>query len=80
MKLRGVLLVLFLLPLLWGLITLARGRAADGAPECPGLQLDEVGEEHPGRLRPGFTCHVPYDTVTGRSTGTRLRRQAHARS
>jgi hypothetical protein len=68
--LRSALLALFLLPLLWGLITLATGRASYGAPRCPGLQLDEVGEEHPGPMRPGFTCAVDYSTTTGRSTAT----------
>ncbi|MFI7415199.1 hypothetical protein ACIBU0_41855 [Streptomyces sp. NPDC049627] len=75
MRFRGVLLALFLLPLAWGLITLASGRAVSVAPKCPGLQLDEVGEEHPGRMRPGFTCAVGYDTATGRSTGTRTYEQ-----
>ncbi len=65
-----MLLALFLLPLLWGLITLAMGRASYGAPRCPGIQLDEVGEEHPGRMRPGFTCALGYSTETGRSTAT----------
>ncbi|MCL8014808.1 hypothetical protein [Streptomyces sp. AS02] len=70
-ELRGVLLALFLLPLLWGLITLARGASSDGVPECPGLQLGEDGESHPGPMRRGYTCAVSYSTATGRSTGTR---------
>ncbi|MGI5375436.1 hypothetical protein ACQEV2_14535 [Streptomyces sp. CA-251387] len=71
MRSRGVLVALFLLPLAWGLVSLASGRAVSVVPECPGLQLDDVGEEHPGRMRPGFTCAVGYDNATGRSTGTR---------
>jgi hypothetical protein len=71
MRFRGVLLVLFLLPPAWGLITLVRGPATPVAPRCPGLQLDKEGEENPGRMRPGFTCVISYDTATGRSTGTR---------
>ncbi|QOV38300.1 hypothetical protein IM697_07905 [Streptomyces ferrugineus] len=41
MRFRGVLLMLFLLPLAWGLITLGSGRSVPVAPKCPGLQLDE---------------------------------------
>ncbi|MFI5678081.1 hypothetical protein [Streptomyces cellulosae] len=70
MKFRGVFLVLFLLPLLWGLITLAKGAATSVAPHCDGLQLGADGEEHPGRMRRGFTCHIDY-ALDGRSAGTR---------
>ncbi|NEB01045.1 hypothetical protein G3I78_18545 [Streptomyces sp. SID13726] len=65
-----MLLVLFLLPLLWGVIDLLRAGAARGAPECPGLQLGEDGEDHPGAMRKGYTCALDYDTSSGRSVGT----------
>ncbi|CAM5423622.1 Transmembrane protein OS=Streptomyces aurantiogriseus OX=66870 GN=GCM10010251_70040 PE=4 SV=1 [Streptomyces aurantiogriseus] len=68
-KFRGALLLLFLLPLAWGLINLLRGAADPGAPRCPGVALDEVGEEHPGRMRPSHTCRL-FDDST-RPTGTR---------
>ncbi|WP_093908495.1 hypothetical protein [Streptomyces sp. cf386] len=68
---RGALVALFLLPLLWGLVTLARGASSYGAPECPGLQQGEDGESHPGPMRRGHTCAVSYSTENGRSTGTR---------
>lgn len=72
-----MLLVLFLLPLLWGFVTLLRGAASYGAPECPGLQLGADGESHPGPMRPGFTCNVDYNdrSGSGRSTATRTYEQ-----
>ncbi|MFI6933156.1 hypothetical protein [Streptomyces sp. NPDC050287] len=63
-------LVLFLLPLAWGLITLAQGRATPVAPHCDGLQLGADGEETPSRMRRGFTCYIDY-SLDGRSAGTR---------
>lgn len=72
-----MLLVLFLLPLLWGFVSLLRGAASYGAPQCPGLQLGKDGEEHPGSMRPGFTCHVNYNdrSGSGQSTATRTYKQ-----
>ncbi|EKX60520.1 hypothetical protein STRIP9103_03138 [Streptomyces ipomoeae 91-03] len=66
-----VSLVLFLIPVVLGLADLVRAVAVPGAPECPGIALDEVGEEHPGPMRPGFTCHLYDDWTTMRPTGTR---------
>ncbi|MFI6407246.1 hypothetical protein [Streptomyces sp. NPDC050548] len=65
-----MLLVLFLLPLLWGALSLLRAGAAHGAPDCPGLQLDAEGESSPGPMRKSDRCALSYDTATGRSTGT----------
>lgn len=67
MKFRGGLALLFLLPVAWGVFSLLGGvAAATGAP-CPGIVLDEQGEEHPGPMRRGQTCSL-YDG--GRLTGT----------
>ncbi|MFE2420368.1 hypothetical protein [Streptomyces hokutonensis] len=70
MRFRGALLVLFVLPLLWGALSLLRAGAASGPPDCPGLQLDAEGESSPGHMREGDRCALSYDTATGRSTGT----------
>src|SRR3954454_20686747 len=74
MKFRGVLLLLFLVPLTWGLLTLARGVVIPIAPRCPHIQVDQQGEEHPGPMRPEFTCHL-YNTGLGEPTGTRTYEQ-----
>ncbi|WP_280881264.1 hypothetical protein [Streptomyces pseudovenezuelae] len=65
-----MLLVLFLIPLLWGVVSLLRAGSAYGIPDCPGLHLGADGEDHPGRMRRGDTCQLSYDTVTGHSVGT----------
>lgn len=70
MRFRAVLLVLFLIPLLWGVVSLLRAGSAYGVPDCPGIQLDEVGEEHPGPFRRGDTCHLYYDNDGSHSIGT----------
>lgn len=61
--------MLFLLPLLWGALSLLRAGAAYGAPDCPGLQLDAEGESSAGPMHRSDRCMLSYDTVTGRSTG-----------
>ncbi|MEU1501393.1 hypothetical protein [Streptomyces sp. NPDC005732] len=70
MKLRGVFITLFLVPLVWGAITLLRAGAAHGIPVCPGLQLDSEGEDQPGPMGPDSTCALGYSTHGGDSTGT----------
>ncbi|MER6435885.1 hypothetical protein ABT275_05985 [Streptomyces sp. NPDC001185] len=71
MKLRGVFIALFLVPLAWGAIALLRAGAAHGIPDCPGLPMDEVGEDHPGQLMGrGDTCALGYNLNGGDSTGT----------
>lgn len=70
MRSRTVLLILFLIPLLWGLASLLRAGEAYGAPDCPGLHLGADGEERPGAMRRGDRCELSYDTATGRSAGT----------
>ena len=70
MRCRAVLLVLFLLPLLWGVVSLLRAGAAYGIPDCPGLQLDAHGEESPGAMHRSDRCKLSYDNATGRSIGT----------
>ncbi len=62
--------MLFLLPLLWGALSLLRAGAAYGAPDCPGLHMDAEGESAPGHMHEGDRCALSYDTATGRSTGT----------
>lgn len=69
MRLRAVLLVLFLIPLLWGTVSLLRAGSAYGA-YCPGLLLGKDGESHPDPMRRGDRCELSYDTGTGRSIGT----------
>ncbi|WP_371798226.1 hypothetical protein OG963_01825 [Streptomyces sp. NBC_01707] len=70
MRLRGVFIAFFLVPLAWGVITLLRAGAAHGVPDCPGLQLGEDGEDHPGPMRQGHTCALDYSVRGGDSTGT----------
>ena len=69
-------MVLFLLPLGWGLINLLQGAASHGTPDCPGILLDATGEDHPGPMRPEFTCHLYAGDVSAGSTGTRTYKQA----
>lgn len=64
-----MLLVLFVLPLLWGAVDLLRAAATTGS-RCPGLQTGADGESEPAPMRPGHTCALSYDTATGRSIGT----------
>ncbi|MER6435871.1 hypothetical protein ABT275_05890 [Streptomyces sp. NPDC001185] len=63
-------ITLFLVPLVWGAITLLRAGAAHGIPVCPGLQLNTEGEDQPSPMRPGSTCALGYSTHGGDSTGT----------
>ncbi len=65
-----MLLVLFFIPLLWGAVSLLRAASAYGVPDCPGIQLDEVGEEHPGPFRHGHMCKLYYGNDTDHSIGT----------
>ncbi|MET7451529.1 hypothetical protein ABZT03_06455 [Streptomyces sp. NPDC005574] len=76
MRYRAVLIALFLIPLLWGAVSLLRAASAHGTPDCPGLQLGPDGEDHPGPMRPGDTCALSYDTATGHSIGTGTYQQA----
>ena len=70
MRFRGVLVVLFLLPLLWGALCLLRAGAANGIPDCPGLLLGKDGEDHPSPMHRTDTCELSYDTESARTTGT----------
>lgn len=70
MRLRGVFIALFMIPLAWGVIALLRAGAAHGAPYCPGSQEDRDGEARPGPMRPSYTCALGYSTSSGKSTGT----------
>lgn len=70
MKLRGVFVTLFLVPLVWGAITLLRAGAAHGIPVCPGFQLNSEGEDETGPMRSNSTCALGYSTHGGDSTGT----------
>jgi hypothetical protein len=72
---RAVSVALFLIPLLWGAVSLLRAGAAHGIPDCPGLQLGADGEDHPGPMRPGHTCALSHDELTGHSIGTGTYRQ-----
>ncbi|MFJ9242246.1 hypothetical protein [Streptomyces sp. NPDC101776] len=66
---RGVLLILFALPLLLGVLLLAAG-SDDGAPDCTGLHLGANGKARSGAMRRGDLCRLSYDKDTGRSAGT----------
>ncbi|MFC4503174.1 MULTISPECIES: hypothetical protein [Streptomyces] len=68
MRLRGVLLALFLLPLLWGVISLLRGGASYGIPDCDGLLRSD--REEPHDMRPGDTCELSYSDERNGSAGT----------
>jgi hypothetical protein len=58
-KHRVALVVLFLLPALWGAGTLVGALTASEKVECPGENVGEDGEERPGPMRPGDTqCSV----------------------
>ncbi|MGW0944102.1 hypothetical protein ACWD4O_16350 [Streptomyces sp. NPDC002623] len=83
MRLRPVLVVLFLLPLLWGAVSLLRAGSAYGVPDCPGIQLGPDGEDHPGRMRRAYTCSLYYNHTedsAGTATYDQLKvAQAHER-
>ncbi|MFB7600958.1 hypothetical protein [Streptomyces sp. NPDC056160] len=58
MKYRAVLLAFFLLPVLWGVVSLAGALTASAEVVCPGENVRD-GEEHPGPMRPGDSeCSV----------------------
>ncbi|MBT2526590.1 hypothetical protein J7E91_14410 [Streptomyces sp. ISL-99] len=59
MKLRGALLVLFMLAAGIGLVPLLMGLTASGVVTCPGENVGADGEQRPGPMRPGDTrCAV----------------------
>ncbi|WP_330336781.1 hypothetical protein [Streptomyces sp. NBC_00557] len=59
MKHRVALVVLFLLPALWGAGSLVGALTASAEVECPGENVGKDGEERPGPMRPGDTqCSV----------------------
>ncbi|MEV3908668.1 hypothetical protein [Streptomyces canus] len=70
MRSRTVLLILFLIPLLWGMVSLLRAGSAEGVPDCPGLHLGADGEEHSGAMKRGDRCELSYDNASGHSVGT----------
>ncbi|MFJ9244955.1 hypothetical protein [Streptomyces sp. NPDC101776] len=74
MRYRVAFLILFLIPLLWGAVSLLRAGSAYGA-DCPGLVLGADGESHPEPMRRGDRCELSYDTETGHSIGTSTYRQ-----
>lgn len=69
MKLRGVFITLFLMPLVWGVISLLRAGSSYGIPDCPGIITGRDGEDHPAPMRRSDTCSL-YDDLTRGSTGT----------
>jgi hypothetical protein len=44
---------LFLIPSLWGLVSLSSALAPSAEVVCPGENVGEDGEERPGPMRPG---------------------------
>ena len=70
MRSRGVLLVLFALPLLLGVILLIKASSEDGVPDCTGRHLGADGKERSGVMRRGDRCQLSYDKSTGRSAGS----------
>lgn len=69
MKLRGVFIALFLMPLVWGVISLLRAGSSYGIPDCPGIITGQDGEDHPAPMTRRDTCSL-YDLPTRGSTGT----------
>ncbi|WP_329170298.1 hypothetical protein OG939_31895 [Streptomyces sp. NBC_01685] len=73
MKHSVVLVILFAVPGLWGAATLGSALTALTDIVCPGENVKEDGEEHPGPMRPGDTgCAVLDGSV---SVGTRTYEQ-----
>ncbi|MFJ8547340.1 hypothetical protein ACIRFH_36305 [Streptomyces sp. NPDC093586] len=70
MRVRGLLLALFLVPVAVGAYFLSRAAAADGTPRCDGIITEYGDAERSGPMRPGETCDL-YDFADGRSAGTR---------
>ncbi|KAB8166380.1 hypothetical protein FH609_023790 [Streptomyces sp. 3MP-14] len=53
MRWRVALLAFFLVPALWGATDLVGALTASSEVVCPGENVGEDGEEHPGPMRPG---------------------------
>lgn len=79
MRFRGVLLVLFLLPVAVGLMYAAKAVGVPAAPECPGMPLDREGEESPGPMGPHSTCDL-YDYTAHRAVAPAPARRAGRRT
>ncbi|MFJ8861415.1 hypothetical protein ACIRD8_23655 [Streptomyces sp. NPDC102451] len=73
MKHSMVLVALFVVPGLWGAATLGSALTASTEIVCPGENVHEDGEEHPGPMRPGDTGCAVLDGNT--SVGTRTYEQ-----
>ncbi|MFD5312184.1 hypothetical protein ACGV4K_23105 [Streptomyces sp. WAC8370] len=70
MSFRGLLLGLFVVPVVVGGYFLTQAATADGTPQCDGI-IEEYGDqERSGPMKPGETCDL-YDFSDGRSAGTR---------
>ncbi|MFA3876621.1 hypothetical protein ABS735_23505 [Streptomyces sp. MMCC 100] len=74
MTFRGLLLGLFVVPVVVGVYFLTEAATADGTPQCDGI-IEEYGDaERSGPMKPGETCDL-YDFTDGRSAGTRTYEQ-----
>ncbi|MFE9722653.1 hypothetical protein ACFYQ5_03365 [Streptomyces sp. NPDC005794] len=59
MKYGGALVGLFLVPGVWGAVSLGGALTASTEIVCPGANVGQDGEEHPGPMRRGDTrCAV----------------------
>lgn len=53
MNRRIILALLFLIPVIWGAISMTAALTASEVVICPGENVGEDGEERPGPMRPG---------------------------
>ncbi|WP_158621332.1 hypothetical protein [Streptomyces triticirhizae] len=73
MRWRVALVAFFLVPGLWGATNLVSALTASTEVVCPGENVGEDGEEHPGPMRPGDAeCAVLDGSV---AVGTRTYEQ-----
>ncbi|MEV6885874.1 hypothetical protein [Streptomyces sp. NPDC051135] len=74
MSFRGLLLGLFVLPVVAGGYFLTEAATAGDTPRCAGI-IQEYGDaERSGPVKPGETCDL-YNFTDGRSAGTRTYEQ-----
>ncbi|MGW5787777.1 hypothetical protein ACWEWK_27775 [Streptomyces sp. NPDC003757] len=74
MSFRGLLLGLFVVPVVAGVYSLAEAATAGDTPRCAGIIREYGDAERSGPMKPGETCDL-YDFTDGRSAGTRTYEQ-----
>lgn len=70
MRYRAVLVAFFLVPGLWGVVSVTDAVTASDEVVCPGENVGEDGEEHPGPMRPGDRHCVVLDGAGAVGTRT----------